>query len=71
VLNGRSAKLFDVQSDPTEEHNLIDSDDRQVISARQRLEAVIRRCDPRDARPRYTPTPPQPWDRKPTVPSEP
>ncbi len=65
VLDGRSAKLFDLKADPFEEDNLIDSDDPKIVAARKKLEAVIASCLEEDARPQYTPTPPQPWDKKP------
>jgi len=68
VLDGQNAKLFDLQQDPFEERNLIDSSDPAVVAARKRLEAVIEACPTEDARPKYDPTPPQPWDRKPTPP---
>lgn len=64
VLEGRSAKLFDLLADPAEENNLIESAVPQVVAARKRLEAIIASCPEQDARPRYDPTPPQPWDRK-------
>jgi len=64
VLDGQSAKLFDLQADPAEENNLIDSTDPDVVAARRKLESVVASCFPQDARPRYTPAPPQPWDRK-------
>ncbi len=65
VLNGQSAKLFDLLADPAEQNNLIDSTDPKVVAARKRLEAVVQSCPKQDARPRYDPTPPQPWDKKP------
>lgn len=64
VLDGKSAKLFDLLADPAEENNLIDGTDAEVVAARKRLEAVVKSCFPKDARPRYDPTPPRPWDRK-------
>ena len=67
VVNGRSAKLFDLEEDPWEERNLLLSTDPEVVAARKRLEEVIASCPREDARPRYDPTPPQPWDRKPVV----
>ncbi len=65
VLNGKSAKLFDLLADPGETKNLIDSTDPKVLAARKKLEAVVRSFPPEDAKPKYDPTPPQPWDRKP------
>lgn len=65
VLDGKSEKLFDLEADPAELENLIDSTDPGVQAARRKLEAVIASCPKQDARPRYNPTPPQPWDKKP------
>ena len=33
--------------------------------ARKKLEAIVRSFPAEDARPKYDPTPPQPWDKKP------
>ena len=65
VLDGKSARLHDLQEDPAEERNVIDSAEPRVVEARRRLETVWRSFPKRDARPRYDPSPPQPWDRKP------
>jgi len=65
VLNGKSAKLYDLIADPAEKQNLIDSTDPNVAAARKKLEAVVKSFPKRDARPKYDPTPPQAWDRKP------
>ena len=39
-----------------------ESTDPQVVAARKKLEDVIATCPKTDARPQYTPTPPQPWN---------
>ncbi|MEK6236111.1 MAG: sulfatase-like hydrolase/transferase, partial [Planctomycetales bacterium] len=39
VLDGKSAKLFDLKADPFEENNLLDSDDPKIVAARKNLEA--------------------------------
>jgi arylsulfatase A-like enzyme len=65
VLNGKSARLFDLLADPAETNNLIDSTDPKVLAARRKLEAVVRSFPVKDAKPKYDPTPPQPWDKKP------
>jgi len=65
VLNGESAKLFDLAADPAEENDLLQSDRPAVVAARKRLEAVVALCPKQDAWPKYHPAPPQPWDRKP------
>ena len=65
VLDGKSAKLFDLLADPAETNNLIDSTAPETLAARRKLEAVVRSFPAQDARPKYDPTPPQPWDKKP------
>ena len=62
---GRTAQVFDLARDPGEEQNLIDSQDPEVLAARKQLEAATADFPKQDAAPRYDPTPPQPWDRKP------
>ncbi|MHC4807597.1 MAG: sulfatase/phosphatase domain-containing protein, partial [Planctomycetota bacterium] len=65
VLDRSSAKLFDLLADPAEANNLLDNTDPKVLAARRRLEAVVQSFPAEDARPKYDPTPPQPWDKKP------
>ncbi len=65
VLNGKSAKLYDLIADPAEKQNLIDSTDPNITAARKKLEAVVQSFPKRDARPKYDATPAQAWDRKP------
>ncbi len=62
VFDGRIAKLYDLKADPGEEHNLIDSRRPEHLAAKRRLAAVVASFPKRDARPRYDPLPPQPWD---------
>lgn len=62
VLDGQVAKLYDLAADPAEERNLIDSDDPAHRAALAKLTAVVDGFPRRDARPRYDPLPPQPWD---------
>jgi len=64
VENGKSTKLFDLQNDPDETKNLLDSADPEAVAARKKLEAVITSLPKKDGVPRYDPLPPQPWDRK-------
>lgn len=64
VINGRPAKLFDLQQDPGESVNLMDSDKPEVVAAREKLIAVVDTFPEQDATPRYDPTPAQSWDRK-------
>jgi len=68
VLGGESAKLSDLIADPGETENLIGSDAAEHRTARAKLEGVVQSFPERDAGPRYDPTPPQPWDRKPPGP---
>ncbi|MCP4638782.1 MAG: sulfatase-like hydrolase/transferase, partial [bacterium] len=68
VEEGRGTKLYDLQTDPGEETNLIQSTDPAPAGARRRLQGVIDSQPQKDARPHYDPTPPQPWDRKPPWP---
>ncbi len=65
VLDRSSAKLFDLLADPAEANNLLDSTNPKVLAARRRLEAVVQTFSAQDARPKYDPTPSQPWDKKP------
>jgi len=64
VLDGRSARLFDLLADPAETNNLIDSTDPRFVAARKMLEAVVQSFPGKDAAPGYDATPPQPWDKK-------
>ncbi len=63
--DGQTAEVFDLAEDPAEQTNLIDSEAPELSAARKRLEAAVAAFPNRDAAPRYDPTPPQPWDRKP------
>ncbi|MEZ5391740.1 MAG: sulfatase-like hydrolase/transferase [Bryobacterales bacterium] len=62
VLDGKVAKLYDLKKDPGEEHNLIASKDPADVAALKKLSAVVATFPNQDARPRYDPLPPQPWD---------
>jgi arylsulfatase A-like enzyme len=57
--------LYDLQSDPWEEHNLLESNDPEIRGARDRLLAIVATFPKQDAIPRYQPNPPQPWDQPP------
>jgi arylsulfatase A-like enzyme len=61
--DGESTALYDLDSDPWEGRNLLDSDDPDAAAARDRLQAVAATFPDRDGAPRYRPNPPQPWDR--------
>jgi arylsulfatase A-like enzyme len=65
LLDGKPAKLFDLLADPAETNNLIESNDPAVVVARKKLQAVALSFPKKDAAPRYDPTPPRPWDKKP------
>ena len=65
LLDGKPAKLFDLIADPAETNNLLESSDPAVSAARKKLEAVTRSFPKKDAAPKYDPTPPRPWDKKP------
>jgi arylsulfatase A-like enzyme len=56
-------KLFDMENDPWETTNLINSDDPAARAAKAQLWSVIEEQPAEDAAPRYRPNPPQPWDR--------
>ncbi len=57
-------KLFDLQNDPWEENNLIDSSDPEIVAAKDRLLQVAEQFPEEDAAPAYTQNPPQSWDKK-------
>jgi len=62
VIDGRVARLHDLKDDPGEERNLIKSQEAGHRTALARLSAVVAGFPDKDGRPRYDPTPPQPWD---------
>ncbi|WP_169977303.1 sulfatase-like hydrolase/transferase [Tautonia rosea] len=66
-LDRAPTALYDLQADPWEEHNLLDSTDPEILTARDRLLAVAATFPEHDATPRYRPNPPQPWDRPPSA----
>ena len=68
VLDGKPARLHDLKTDPAEEVNLIASTEQDAIAARERLVTFLQAFPEQDGRPRYTPTPAQPWDVKPPGP---
>ncbi len=55
-------ELYDLARDPGEAHNLVDSGLPEHVAAMERLRAVAASMPARDARPRYDPLGPQPWD---------
>jgi len=66
LFDGKPVKLFDLIVDPAEKNNLLlKYNDPDVAAARKKLQAFARSFPDKDAAPKYDPTPPQPWDRKP------
>lgn len=59
VEDGVSSALYDLQADPGETNNLLNSPEHQ--DARAKLEAIVASFPANDAAPRYTPLPPQSW----------
>jgi arylsulfatase A-like enzyme len=60
----RITQLYDLHADPWEENNLLDSHEREHRNAVRKFEAVVESMPETDARPKYTPRRPNPWDRK-------
>ena len=63
--NRKVNKLYDLQADPHEEENLIRSEEPAHRAALAKFERVVAAMPERDARPRYTPRGPNPWDKTP------
>jgi arylsulfatase A-like enzyme len=61
-LNRKTEAVYDLQVDPGETKNLIDSKNKKVLAARKALEAVAKTFPKLDNAPKYTPTPPRSWD---------
>ena len=58
--------LYDLSEDPLERRNLLTSPASAHRAALAKFRAILAHQPDRDARPRYTPRPPNAWDRKPT-----
>ncbi|MFP4501872.1 MAG: sulfatase-like hydrolase/transferase [Candidatus Hydrogenedentota bacterium] len=56
-------KLIDLETDPGEEHNIIDTPEERAAAAREKLLAALATFPRKDAAPRYDPLPPQPWEK--------
>lgn len=56
-------RLVDLDADPDEATNLMDSADPEVARARDHLVEAAAALPAVDANPRYDPLPPQPWDQ--------
>jgi arylsulfatase A-like enzyme len=59
----RATALYDLENDPWETRNLLDSTSPQAQAAKRRLWSVVQQMPQRDAAPQYRPNPPQPWDK--------
>lgn len=57
-------KLYDLQIDPFEQKNLIDSTKPKHLAAIKKLQAVVDNMPEKDARPGYTSRQANPWDKK-------
>ena len=64
VKGGEPTRLFDLKANAAETKNLVDSNVPAAVAALKRLSAVVESFPKTDARPKYDPTPSQPWDRK-------
>ena len=62
IMDGAATRLHDLQTDPAEAVNLIDSDRPEHLAAKKKLTAVVASLPKQDGRPRYRPLDPQPWD---------
>ncbi len=58
-------QLYDLEADPFEESNLIDSTKPEYLAALKKFQAVVDSMPEKDARPHYEPRAPNPWDQKP------
>ena len=63
IEDEQPSALYDLENDPGETRNLIDSQDPIYQEARKRLEEILYSLPPKDSAPRYNPLPPQPWDK--------
>jgi arylsulfatase A-like enzyme len=56
-------QLYDMQADPWERTNLIDSNKTEHRAALEKFQRIVATFPDTDAAPRYKKNPPQPWDR--------
>ncbi len=63
VHDRRVTEFYDLKEDPGEARNLLGSAAGREQRALAKLRGVAESMPNRDARPRYDPLPPQPWDR--------
>ncbi len=62
--NRKFEAFYDLQADPWEEKNLINSSDPEHQAARKKFAKIAAGFPKEDAAPQYDPNPPQAWDRK-------
>ncbi len=60
-------QLYDLLSDPFEEHNLITSTKPEHLMAIRKFQAVVNAMPGKDTRPQYKPRKPNPWDKEQTM----
>lgn len=60
----RITQLYDLKIDPWEQTNLIASQEPAHVKARRKFQKVVDSMPAQDARPKYSPRPANPWDRK-------
>lgn len=58
------SQLYDLQSDPFEQKNLIGSTKPEHLAAMEKFQAVVDTMPEKDARPKYTPRRANPWEKK-------
>jgi len=63
--DGKIERLHDLQADPWEQTNLIDSDRPAHVTAKKRFQQVIDSLPAKDGRPKYRPRPGRPWEKRP------
>jgi len=64
--NRQITELYDLQADPWEQANLIDSEESAYLTALKKFQDLIDTMPSVDARPKYEARAGNPWDRKPT-----
>ncbi|HUV65006.1 MAG TPA: hypothetical protein VMW24_13995, partial [Sedimentisphaerales bacterium] len=57
-------QLYDLQTDPLEQKNLIESAKSEHLAAIEKFQAVVDTMPEKDARPGYTPRKANPWGKK-------
>jgi arylsulfatase A-like enzyme len=57
-------QLYDLQTDPFEQHNLMVSIKPEHLSAIKKFQSIVDTMPEKDARPKYTPRKANPWDKK-------